>query len=179
MTRDHVGATSAGRPELQALRRREHPGLLTAAREVTGLAQHNSSVTVRLDAIADPGIDAGVVNTTSSQDRGAAGTAIRRVLAVVTGVWAAVLMTASPALADDSSFLNEVQMNGTTTEDGQSLWWGHAICTDLQNGVSVRTIYQAVAKQTRANRTVGFMGSAVRNLCPEQMPTLQAGIGSL
>lgn len=83
------------------------------------------------------------------------------------------------ALADDSSFLNEVGLNGTYTEDGKSLWWGHAICTDLQNGVSVRTIYQAVAKQTRANRTVGFMGSAVRNLCPEQMATLQAGIGSL
>lgn len=105
------------------------------------------------------------------------GRTIGRILTVVTGVSATALITASPALADDSAFINEVKMNGTTTEDGQSLWWGHAVCTDLQSGVSVQIIYQNVAKVTRANRTGQFMGSAVRNLCPDQMPKLQVGMG--
>ncbi|WP_261877204.1 DUF732 domain-containing protein [Mycobacterium marinum] len=102
------------------------------------------------------------------------GTVILRILAVATGVFATVLITASPALADDSAFLNEVGMMGTYTEDGKSLWWGHAVCTNLQSGVDVQTIYQNVAKQTRPGRTGQFIGSAVRNLCPDQMPTWQA-----
>lgn len=115
------------------------------------------------------------MKTTSSQDRAVAGKAIRRALAVVTGVLVTALITASPASADDTSFLNEMGYNNMG--DSSALRWGHGVCVDLQSGVSVQAIYQNVAKVTRVNRTGGFMGSAVRNLCPDQMPKLQAGMG--
>jgi hypothetical protein len=142
------------------------------------MAMHDRCVPVRLHATIGPGTETWAASTASSRGQAFAGTVIWRILTVVTSVLAAALITASPALADDSSFLNEVKMNGTTTEDGKSLWWGHAVCADLQSGVSVQVIYQNVAKQTRPGRTGQFIGSAVRNLCPDQMPTWQAWVNS-
>lgn len=119
------------------------------------------------------------MSTTSSQDRAAAGTAIRRAVAVVTGVFAAALISASPAVADDSAFLSEVKMNGSINfPESKALNLGHGICNDLQSGISAQAIYQNVAVYTAANRTGIFIGSAIRNLCPDQMPTWQAWVNS-
>src|SRR4051812_37420026 len=101
---------------------------------------------------------------------------IQRMVAILTGVLGAALITASAALADEASFVEEVGMNGLTPTDGKT-WWGRAICTDLHSGVSVGTVYQNVATQTLAGRTGLFVGSAVRNLCPDQMPKWQAWMG--
>jgi Protein of unknown function (DUF732) len=83
---------------------------------------------------------------------------------------AVLIATASPAHADDQSYLDELTQNGVPMPNGPSfpLTYGHIVCAKLQHGISP----EAIARKEIGPMTAwgpAIVAAAQHNLCPDTL----------
>lgn len=88
---------------------------------------------------------------------------------VVAAALAVGLATASPALADEESYLTDLANNDFTGDVDVALQMGYEICTDVQHGVpqatTVKAIYENTADNVTADDANYIYEAAVIHLC--------------
>ncbi|MEI6252547.1 MAG: DUF732 domain-containing protein [Mycobacteriaceae bacterium] len=90
-------------------------------------------------------------------------------LPLAAAVLATGLATATPAYADEDSYLQDLADNGFNGQAGVALEMGQEICTDVKHGVPQSTTVEAIYKNTADSVGVDeanfIYESAVIHLC--------------
>jgi hypothetical protein len=95
---------------------------------------------------------------------------VRATVVSIAASTVALIATASPAHADDQSYLDELTQSGVPMPNGPSflLGYGHTVCAKVEHGISPEAI---AGKNLGAMTAWGpaIVAAAQHNLCPDTL----------
>lgn len=103
---------------------------------------------------------------------------MKRLLAGI-GAVAAALVLAAPAHADvDTDFTNELHIYGIYGQKDYNAWIGKITCKRLNRGLdkdanmSAQFVHNQLVNGSTTEQAWQFLGAALRSYCPDKLPIL-------